>query len=220
MNCQGALRLKLFPLLFCFLAAVPDGGWAQTGSRSTRAEELRQTLSPPKPQTADGSPARAGGDFMLEDGTVVKLKLLRDLLSSKVEDEDTIDFEVIEDVKVDGVVVIPRGAKAEGTVIDAQTARRMGRTGRIGVRFDWVFPASGKRLPLRAVSARSDGSRAAEVASNALLAGAFFFPAAPVFLLMKGKEVVIPKGTLATSFIDGDQRLDRDAFVSAREQNP
>ena len=47
-----------------------------------------------------------------------------------------------------------------------------------------------------------------------------FVPAAPFFLLMKGKEVTIPKGTLVTSFIDGDHRLDREAFVRANEKRP
>jgi hypothetical protein len=198
------------------LAAISTAGWAQAGSRPRRADEMRQTLSS-KPQLPDESESRTVADFTLEDGAVVKLKLMRDLLSSEVEDEDTIQFEVIEDVKVDGVVVIQQGAKAEGTVIDSKTARRMGRTGRIGVRLDWVFPATGKRLPLRAVSARSDGSRAGLVASNILIAGTFFFPAAPFFLLMKGREVAIPKGALVTSFIDGDHRLDREAFVRANE---
>lgn len=211
--------VEQFSALFfsiCLLAAISNAGLAQTGSRPGRADELRQTLSS-KPQPAAEPEAPANSGFTLEDGVVVKLKLMRDLLSSEVEDEDTIQFEVIEDVKVDGVVVIPRGAKAEGTVIDAQTARRMGRTGRIGVRLDWVFPATGKHLPLRAVSARSDGSRAGQVASNTTIAATFFFPAAPFFLLMKGKEVTIPKGTLVTSFIDGDHRLDREAFVRANE---
>ncbi len=151
-------------------------------------------------------------DFTLEDGTVVKLRLMRDLLSSKAKDEDSIEFEVIEDVTVDGVVVIKRGAVAEGTVIDAQAARRMGRSGRIGVRLDWVHLASGKRAPLRAIAARSNGSRAGAVASNTTIAATFFFPAAPFFLLMKGRDVTIPKGTLVTSFIDSNVRLDRTAF--------
>ncbi len=153
----------------------------------------------------------------LEDGAVVKLKLARALSSTEAKVEDTVDLDVIEDVKVDGVVVIPRGAKAEGSVIDARTARRMGRSGRVGVRLDWVYPATGERLPLRAVSARSNGSRAGQVASNTTIAATFFFPAAPFFLLAKGKEVTIPKGTLVTSFIDGDHSLDREAFIRANE---
>lgn len=184
---KGLARQFRYPFfLVLLLALMPGAAPGQTGGRPGRADELRQTLSS-KPQTLAGSEARADKGFTLEDGTVVKLKLVRDLLSSEVEDEDTVQFEVIEDVKVNGVVVIPQGAKAEGTVIDAKAARRMGRTGRIGVRLDWVFPATGKPLPLRAVSARSDGSRAGQIASNTLIAGAFFFPAAPFFTTDEGQ---------------------------------
>ena len=156
----------------------------------------------------------------MEDGTVVKLKLMRDLFSSKTQDEESVEFEVIEDVKVNGVIIIPLGAKAEGTVIEAQAARRMGRTGRVGVKLDYVFLPTGKRARLRAISARSDGSRGMRVAENTLIAATYFFPIAPLFLLQKGKEVTIPKGTLITSFIDGEHLLDREKFPPSSEPSP
>jgi len=198
-------------------AATPNLSLAQTGSGAGQTDESRPAPSSnPRPQSQPET--RRNKDFTLADGAVVKLRLMRDLSSSEIKVEDPVEFEVIEDVKLDGVVVIPRGAKAEGSVIDARAARRMGRSGRIGVRLDYVSPATGERLPLRAVSARSDGSRAGQVASDTTIAATFFFPAAPFFLLKKGKEVTIPKGTLVTSFIEGDHRLDREAFVRANEQ--
>ena len=35
-----------------------------------------------------------------------------------------------------------------------------------------------------------------------------FFPAAPLFLFMHGKEITIPKGTAITAFVSGDTKLD------------
>ena len=35
-----------------------------------------------------------------------------------------------------------------------------------------------------------------------------FFPAAPLFLFMHGKEITIPKGTAITAFVQGDTKLD------------
>jgi hypothetical protein len=115
------MRQRIATLLIacCLAAALSLIAHAQTESKP---DEKKPDFAPPA--------------FGLEDGTVVKLRLLRDLLSSKVQDEDSIEFEVIEDVTVDEVVVIKRGAVAEGTVIDAKAARRMGRSGRIGVRLD------------------------------------------------------------------------------------
>jgi hypothetical protein len=212
-------RFKPFLLSACLLAAISTAGFAQTVSRMGRADEKRQTLSS-ESQPSSAPEARTNAGFTLEDGTVVKLKLQRDLLSSKLQDKETIDFEVIEDVKVDGIVVIPRGAKAEGTVTDTQAARRMGRSGRIGVRLDWALTGDGKRIPLRAVGVRPYGERAEKIINDTATAAMVLFPAAPFILLKKGKDATIPKGTLATSFVDGDYPLDREAFVRPNEQRP
>lgn len=142
------------------------------------------------------------------------------LLSSKLQDKETVDFEVIEDVKVEGIVVIPRGAKAEGTVADIQAARRMGRAGRIGVRLDWALTGAGKRIPLRAVGVRANGDRAEKLIKDTAATAIILFPAAPFILRKKGKDVTIPEGTLATTFVDGDHPLDREAFVRANERRP
>lgn len=41
------------------------------------------------------------------------------------------------------------------------------------------------------------------------------WPAAPFFLMMKGKDITIPQGTEITAFIDGDQHLDMAKFGGA-----
>ena len=41
-----------------------------------------------------------------------------------------------------------------------------------------------------------------------------FFPAAPLFLLMHGKDITIPKGTEVTAFVQGDMRLDMAKMVA------
>lgn len=209
-------RYKPLLLSTCLLAAISTAGFAQTGSRAGRADEKRQTLSS-EPQPPSEPKARTNAGFTLEDGTIVKLKLMRDLLSSKLQDKETVDFEVIEDVKVEGIVVIPRGARAEGTVIDTQAARRMGRSGRVAVRLDWTLTGDGKRIPLRAVGVRPNGERAEKIINDTATTAMVLFPAAPFILMKKGKDVTIPKGTLATSFVDGDHPLDREAFVRVNE---
>ena len=42
--------------------------------------------------------------------------------------------------------------------------------------------------------------------------GILFFPVAPVFLFMRGKDVVIAKGTPVTSYVDGNTELDVAKF--------
>jgi hypothetical protein len=42
-----------------------------------------------------------------------------------------------------------------------------------------------------------------------------FFPAAPLFLLVHGKDIIIPKGTEITAYINGDIPLDQTKFRPA-----
>ena len=42
-----------------------------------------------------------------------------------------------------------------------------------------------------------------------------FFPAAPFFLFMHGKDISIPKGTEVTAYVNGDMKLDMARFQSA-----
>src|SRR4030088_128875 len=52
--------------------------------------------------------------FGLEDGTPVKLRITRNLSSADAKTGDKIDFEVLEDIKVKDVILIPRGGIAWG----------------------------------------------------------------------------------------------------------
>jgi hypothetical protein len=42
-----------------------------------------------------------------------------------------------------------------------------------------------------------------------------FFPAAPLFLFVHGKDIVIPKGTEVTAFVQGDMKLEMVKFAPA-----
>src|SRR5262245_45099335 len=65
--------------------------------------------------------------FGIEDGTRIALALSRELSSGKESAGNRVDFDVAEEVKVNGIVVIPVGAKAWGTILNAKPKRRMGR---------------------------------------------------------------------------------------------
>ena len=75
--------------------------------------------------TQSAKPAPSG--FVLEDGTPVKLRLSRNLSSATDKKGDQVDFEVLEDVSVDNVLVIPRGAVALATITEAEHKKSMGR---------------------------------------------------------------------------------------------
>src|SRR5436309_9183270 len=106
----------------------------------------------------DEQPAqKLEGAFGLEDGTPIKLRLTRNLSSADVNTGDRVDYEVLEDIKVKDVIVIPRGGLAIATITEAQHKRRMARDGKLTVRIDEVRLSGGEKAPLRAVRGQKRG---------------------------------------------------------------
>jgi hypothetical protein len=151
--------------------------------------------------------------FGLEDGTPVKLRTNRTVSSADAHVNDTLDFEVLEEVKVHDVIVIPRGGIAWGTITEAQPKRRMGREGKLNINIDDVKLSSGEKIPLRAVKEAKGGGHQGAMTGAIVATAIVFFPAAPLFLLIKGKDITIPKGTEITAYINGDVPLDAVKFA-------
>src|SRR6266478_6386844 len=152
--------------------------------------------------------------FGLEDATPVKLRINRNISSADAHVNETVDFEVLEEVKVHDVVVIPRGGMAWGTVTLAQPKRRMGRTGKLNINIDNVRLASGEKVALRAVKDVQGGGHQGAITGAIVATSIVFFPAAPLFLLIHGKDITIPKGTEITAYINGDIPLDPKKFAT------
>jgi hypothetical protein len=149
---------------------------------------------------------------MLEDGTPVKIRINRTVSSGDAHVGDTIDFEVLEDISVNGTLVIPKGGLAFATVTEAQSKRRMGRGGKLDINIDYVKLVSSEHAALRAVKDLKGGGHTGAMVGGMVATSLVFFPAAPFFLFMHGKDISIPKGTEVTAYINGDMKLDIAKF--------
>jgi hypothetical protein len=136
----------------------------------------------------------------IPDGTMLRLALLEDLSSATNKADDEVNFEVAEDVKVGDLVAIPRGSTARGHVVEAQPKRRMGRAGKLNFTVDYVKGPDGSNIRLRASSARAGEDKTGTVIVGTVLLGG-------LFLLMRGKDVNIPKGTQFNAYVDGDREM-------------
>ena len=142
----------------------------------------------------------------------MKIRTARTISSGDAHEGDTLDFEVLEDVIVKNTIVVPKGGIAWGTVTEAQPKRRMGRGGKLNVNIDAVRLADGEKTPLRAVKDTKGGGHVGAMTGAMVATSIVFFPAAPLFLFMHGKDITIPKGTEITAYISGDTRLDEAKF--------
>ena len=128
---------------------------------------------------------------------------------------DTVDFEVLEDVTLNGTLVIPKGGLAFATVTEAQAKRRMARGGKLDINIDYVKLMSSDRAALRAVKDMKGGGHTGAMVGGMVATSIVFFPAAPFFLFMHGKDISIPKGTEITAYVNGDMKLDLTKFQAS-----
>jgi hypothetical protein len=170
--------------------------------------------SPPAATTAS-APKPAMQGFGIEDGTPIKLRTARTISSADAHTGDTLDFEVLEDVFASGILVVPKGGIAWGTVTEAEPKRRMGRGGKLNVNIDSVRLTDGEKVALRAVKDTQGGGHVGAMTGAMVATSIVFFPAAPFFLFMHGKDITIPKGTEITAYISGDTRLDQAKFQTS-----
>lgn len=158
--------------------------------------------------------------FGLEDGTPVKLRLSRTISSATEHQGDTVDFEVLDQVMIGDLVVIPVGSVALATVTEVEKKKRMGRGGKLNVTLDSVRLVNGQKAALRAVQGGNAGGHVGAMTGAIVATAIVLWPAAPFFLFMHGKDLTIPKGTLITAYINGNIPLERAAFEPKKPEAP
>jgi hypothetical protein len=163
----------------------------------------------------EAQPARPPVPNTLLDGTAVKLRLAENLTSATAKAGQQVSFEVTEEVDVDGVMVVAKGAQAVATVTDASPKKSMGRGGKLDVNVDSMRLLDGEKAQLRASQEARGGGHVGAMTGAMVATSIVFFPAAPLFLFIHGKDIVIPQGTEVTAFVQGDMKLDMAKFEPA-----
>ena len=136
----------------------------------------------------------------IQDGTMLRLSLNDALSSATNQVDDPVRFEVTEDVKVGEILAIPKGSTATGHIVEVQPKRRMGRAGKLNFSVDHVRAPDGTNVRLRATSARQGEEKSGTVIIGTVLLS-------PLFLIMRGKDIVIPKGAQFNAYVDGDREV-------------
>lgn len=151
----------------------------------------------------------------LEDGTPVKLRISRTLSSADAHLNDRVEFEVLQDIRVADAVIIPQGGIAWGTVTEAKPKRWAGRGGKLEIIMDSVRLNDGEKVALRATTEVKGGGHQVVMTTGIIASGVLFFPVAPLFLFIHGKDIAIQKETEFTAFIKGNFALEMTKFIQA-----
>lgn len=215
-NKKGKYSLKFLPQGkdTYSLAAKKGDLLSAPQSVNTKQEDQEVNLSL---LTARSSPSNQPSTYtssenILQNGTPIRLVLEENLSSADTRTGQEVAFKVIDDVIVNGYLIIPHGALAKGTITEAQAKRRMGKAGKLNVNIDYAVMANGEHAALSAVKNTKGGGHGGAVTTGVVLTAIVFWPAAPLFLLMHGKDITIPEGTEITAFTNGDVRFNPAKF--------
>lgn len=137
----------------------------------------------------------------LKDGTAVHLRLDQAVSSAEAHTGDPVVLETTEDVVVNGRVIVPKGAKASATALMPDSKKVKGQ---VDINIGQLTLADGTEVALRAKEAAVSATRTLE-----------FFPPAPPYPYMSGKDKILPKDLLVTAFVSGDLALRTAAFQLA-----
>jgi len=164
---------------FLFLFLLPSGSWSQ---------ELHERPAP----------------MVIPDGTPVKLQIVRTISSAHAQKGDRLDFLVVKDVTVRGFTIIQAGTLASGSVVGVKGKRLLGIGGNVIIKLDSVELITGDEVALRARKEIKGSSRTKLMVVEMIVTGLFYIPAAPVFLLSRGRDSTVLKGTEVTAYINGE----------------
>ncbi len=149
------------------------------------------------------------------DGTPVKLRLSETISSANTRVGQEIPFEVVEEISVNHVVVLPKGTSAIATVTETEHKKSMGRAGKLNISISYARLKDQEKVALRATQDNKGGGHVGAMTGAMVATAIVFFPAAPLFLFIHGKDVTIPAGTEITAFVEGDMHLNMANFVPA-----
>jgi hypothetical protein len=138
-------------------------------------------------------------------GMSVTARLANQLDSDQAKAGQIVTADVIDDVKINGAVVVPRGALVSGHITESVGRRKMGRGGKLSITFETVTAADGTKVPV--FGGNSEKGKGGYGGGSMVAAGAagFFFPPAGALLLLKhGHSSVIPVGTVLTVQVSAD----------------
>ena len=122
----------------------------------------------------------------IKGGTIVPLESTAKIKAADVNVGQTVDFKVSRDVLVDGIVAIPCGTIAKGTVYEAKRSTAFGTKGRLGIKVRYLTLPSGENISFASSDIYIQGQN-----RTALSVVVFFFTLLP---FPCGSKAVMPLG--------------------------
>jgi hypothetical protein len=188
-----------------FVGRLGGEGYAQPLAEETAClVKLLSTNNPAtNPRGLEVNDAGPPHPVTLPGNTPMKVLLPDPLYSKKLGKDSagqTVNFEVAEDVVVDGAILIRRGALATGHFTDVQKTKKAGRHAAIDFAFDTATAVDGQKISVSAPNEQARGGRHGQFMSNAEQVGI-------LAIFAKGADVFIRAGTTYDVEVSGQHTV-------------
>ncbi len=137
----------------------------------------------------------------LKAGTIVPLRATQQVKAADVEEGQTVDFAVMQDVNVDGKCVIPQGTLVKGRVSEARKSTIAGTKGRLVITIDRMNLSDGEPIFFSNTAVRINGQNRTPLAVGL---GIFVWPC----IFIPGTKAVMPAGYEVQAIIAANKDIE------------
>lgn len=136
-------------------------------------------------------------EVTLFQDTLVRIKMVTPLDTRQNREGDVFSFQASEDVYVNGVLVIAKGAVGEGKILKVQQARNFGRDAKMELSFDTLQAFDGTEVQTILGDKAKEETKSLAKAAGATVAGLIVLGPVGVVggAFIHGKDVTIPAGS-------------------------
>lgn len=136
-------------------------------------------------------------EVTLFQDTLVRIKMVTSLDTRQNREGDAFTFQASEDVYVNGVLVIAKGAVGEGKILKVQQARNFGRDAKLELSFDTLQAFDGTEVQTFLGDKAKEETKSLAKAAGATVAGLIVLGPVGVVggAFIHGKDVTIPAGS-------------------------
>ncbi|MGH7022232.1 MAG: hypothetical protein ACREEB_01430 [Caulobacteraceae bacterium] len=193
---RASRKKHLFGLVSaCAVLALASATGAQVTLDQIRSPSSAAP-APPAPAQPILPAARAPSSMRIPEGTEVHLRLAEKLSSSANTEGDTFEVTSDDEITLPDGATIPAGYSGRGEVTQAEKSGMLGKSGRLTLRINYL-----KIGPVHVHLRANKGGEGKSGTTNMIVGVVFLgLPG----LIIRGHNMVYPKGTPVTAYVDED----------------
>ncbi len=132
-----------------------------------------------------------------EKNQLIRVELLESITSETASRGEKIPYRVLEDIKVENTLIIPKGSKGELEVTEIEEAGKMGRDGDLKIGFPKLQTIDGTpiRVAIREEAQEENESQKLAIGASILGTALLGLPGVVAGFFVEGKEKEIPAGS-------------------------